>query len=416
MAGGLTSLTTDDDLRPLWKAVHKRLCRGGVSDTSVIAIPDATSEVRRAVDRLLGRVSGSGPLRVPLGRLNIALAQAGTDAAALATTIHGPVIDRRAARAAAIARTGDDWAKILSHPAAADTPLADWLARARAEGRLGRSGGTDAFLAALDVLAVLPLTDAPVGRPVLAAAVLGGEHDLDDATPAARLVTAGLAARFGIPVPPDASGRAALWAAAGVTFDAVSTPALTLGLRPAHAGPLTRAAATWAHSGVPLPLPAAAIAAEPWRVPAGQVVSVCENPSVIEAAAAQLGPTAPPTICVSGMPGRAVTALLTQLSAGGARLRYHGDFGAGGITIANLIIARHGAVPWRMSVADHDDAVRRLAGLGRTPTPLRGRTPEASWDRDLASAIDRYGAEITEEHVLEDLLTDLRAAPHATDR
>ena len=39
-----------------------------------------------------------------------------------------------------------------------------------------------AILAALDVLAVLPRTAEPVGRPVLAAVVLGGEHDLDEAT------------------------------------------------------------------------------------------------------------------------------------------------------------------------------------------------------------------------------------------
>jgi uncharacterized protein (TIGR02679 family) len=97
---------------------------------------------------------------------------------------------------------------------------------------------------------------------------------------------------------------------------------------------------------------------------------------------------------------------LASLEAGGAALRYHGDFGAGGIAIANLIL-RHHADPWRMGTDDHKLAAERLATLGRRPARLRGRVPQASWDGNLARAIVSYGMEITEEHVLEDLLADL---------
>jgi uncharacterized protein (TIGR02679 family) len=102
-----------------------------------------------------------------------------------------------------------------------------------------------------------------------------------------------------------------------------------------------------------------------------------------------------------------VSALLAELAAGGGRLRYHGDFGAGGIVIANLVISRHGATPWRMSTDDHRRAAERLAAAGTTPARLRGRVLEASWDPELAPAIVGYGYEITEEHVLGDLLEEL---------
>ncbi|MEB0307590.1 DUF2399 domain-containing protein, partial [Cryobacterium sp. 10I1] len=87
------------------------------------------------------------------------------------------------------------------------------------------------------------------------------------------------------------------------------------------------------------------------RAPA--LVSVCENPAVIAAAADRYGAGAGagagagggfvPIVCVNGQPGAAVLRLLTQLVEGGSRLRYHGDFDAGGVTIARTV-AR--SVPW----------------------------------------------------------------------
>jgi len=402
----MNTLADDIHLLPLWRAIHNRLCKGDITDGTKITVPDASPEARRAVDRLLGRVSSAGQLTVPLGRLNEALSRAGTTAVAVSVRACGPVVDRSAARADKAASSQRSWEAILAHATASELALSTWLQLIKASGGLARSGGEHAVISALDVLGVLP-QDAPTGRPVLSAAILGGEHYLDDNTPIGRLVTAGLAARLGVPTPTTAAERAALWAASGVAFDAVSTPALTLGLRPAANGPLTEAAARWADSGIPLPIPAAAVAAERWNLAAGTLVSVCENPSVIEAASTRFGTQAPPMLCVAGMPGRAVTSLLDQLVLGGAQVRYHGDFGAGGITIANLIISRHGAQPWHMSVGDHQRAVERLSANSRPPVPLRGRVPDASWDCDLAASIVACGFEVTEEHVLADLLADL---------
>jgi uncharacterized protein (TIGR02679 family) len=409
----MTALTDFVDLQPLWKAVHDRLCRGDATARSKITIPDASPEVRRAVDRLLGRVSSAGQLNVQLGKLDEALGRAGTTAATIAASACGPIIDRSVARANKAASSQQSWDTILDHPAAREPALWTWLQQMRVSGALARSGGEHAVMSALDVLAFLPHDGEPIGRPVLAAAILGGEHYLDDNTSAGRLVTAGLAARLEAPTPADAATRAALWAAAGVTFDAVSTLALTLGLRPIAAGPLTEAAARWADSGIPLPIPAAAVAAETWRLADRALVSVCENPSVIEAASNKFRAQAPPMLCVSGMPGRAITSLLDQLVKGGARIRYHGDFGTGGIAIANLVIARHNAEPWLMTTADHQRAVDRLRQHTRQPRPLRGRIPTASWDPDLAASIIVATFEVTEEHVLAELLDDL-ATPEST--
>ena len=402
-------MADDHDLRPLWEAVHARLCRGGVKPGTTITLRAVDPEVRRAVDRLMGRVSGPGPLKVRLDRLDAALARAGTDAERVAVAVLGAVVDQSALRADQAASAKLKRAAVLAHPVASEPAIATWLVELQATGRMARVGARR-VLDALDVLEVLPHTGPTVGRTVLAAVVLGPEHALDDNTPLERLVTAGLAARAGVERPSTAAGRAELWAQAGVSFDAVSSPALTLGLRPRADGPLTQAAARWADGGVPLPIPFAAIAAERWRLSSGAVVFVCENPSVLEAAATEFGPTAPPVVCVSGVPGRAVSSLLTELADSGAELRYHGDFGTGGIAIANLIMARHGASPWRMAALDYRRAVAAVTGAGRLPALLRGRVRAASWDPDLADEIFGYGREITEEHVIDDLLDDLRRA------
>jgi uncharacterized protein (TIGR02679 family) len=407
MAQRVTGLATDPQLAPLWKAVHDRLSKGGVAESSIITVRDTAPETRRAVDRLLGHVSTGAQLKVHYGKLEAALGRAGTTTRAVVEVANGPITDRSAARADATAATEAVWERIGAHPAAADPALAGWLATIRKQGRLVRSGGDDALCRALDVLAVLPWGGPVVGRPVLAAGIVGDEHGLDDSTHAGRLVLAGLAARAGASVPGDATGRAALWAGAGVSLDAVSAPVLTLGLRPHPVGPITEASVRWADSGVPLPVPVGAVTRERWAIPAGTVVWVVENPSVLEAAASRFGRSSPPVVCVAGMPSRAAHLLFASLTVGGARLRYHGDFGAGGITIANLIVTRHGAEPWRMGAADHQYAITELAARGRTPNPLCGQVPAAVWDPELAGAIVAYGREVTEEHVLETLLGEL---------
>jgi uncharacterized protein (TIGR02679 family) len=133
---------------------------------------------------------------------------------------------------------------------------------------------------------------------------------------------------------------------------------------------------------------------------AGQVLSVCENPVVVAAAADRLGADAAPLVCTSGQPGAAVMALLIAAHRAGATLRHHGDFDWGGLRIGNVLFARLPVTPWRFDTA----AYLRVATGGR---PLSGVPVAAAWDPDLAEALHRHGWAVEEERVLDDLLSDL---------
>ncbi len=92
-----------------------------------------------------------------------------------------------------------------------------------------------------------------------------------------------------------------------------------------------------------------------------------------------------------------------MLVDGGAELRYHGDLDWGGVTIANQVLARWGAAPWRMGVDDYRAATRSAR------KPLAGRPVAASWDEGLALAMEEVGLAVHEEQVMADLLEDLSA-------
>jgi hypothetical protein len=135
---------------------------------------------------------------------------------------------------------------------------------------------------------------------------------------------------------------------------------------------------------------AAAVQSERWRMPAGTLVSVCENPSVLAAAAG----TRPTVGCVEGRPSVAANLMLASPAEGGARLRYHGDFGAGGISIANGIIGGIGAEPWRFRAADHSLALDRAPGClarrsGRCEPWCPARFGMRSWPRRCRRARSR---------------------------
>ncbi|MHB1585053.1 MAG: TIGR02679 family protein [Acidimicrobiales bacterium] len=387
----------DPRLRPLWEAAHRRLesvGAGGTLTGAAVHLRALTPEQRAAVDQLIGSRSRGATVRVPLDRLDRRLRdRTGRSLGSVVEDLVGPQRDRPAERAALDAT----WKRLTTHPAMARHPtLEAWLATTRWR------AAPDDVVAALDVLAHLPQA-IRVGRARLAGRILHDAHALDPDRPAGRIVLSALAHRAGETVASlRAADRRRLWAEVGVLSDEVSSTVLTLGLRPVPTGPLTEAADRWADAGVPLPVPLAAVQAEAWRVAPGTLVSVCENPSGL--AAAGTGAT---MVCVEGRPSLAATLLLQALAGGGACLRYHGDFGAGGIAIANGIIGDLGAEPWRMSVGDYRAAVGETAARGLRP--LRGAVAEACWDPQLAAVVRATGVEIEEEMVLDVLLGDLDA-------
>jgi uncharacterized protein (TIGR02679 family) len=375
----------------------------------------------------------TGTATVDLGRLDRLLHGSGL-AAGLATVLTaagGPLRDtageRRANRAAQQSAGERVWADAAGHPALQRHPqLAGWLADERSSGRLPADPAArrDVLMRALTVLAALP--DPGTGLAGFAGRTLGRAHALDrGAVPSAVLrALAHLSGRE--QVPDGAAERRAMWAAVGIAVDTVSSTTLVLGLRVAGDGPLPVTLRVNADAGLAVRLTLAQInahldhpagpevtadghlAATP--LPHGGVVHVCENPSVIEDAAARLGGGSPPLVCIEGWASVASLRLLTALRAGGAELRYHGDFDWHGLQLAAGVF-RLGATPWRFTAADYRAALTaahpQLPVLGPPPSGLT-----CIWDADLPGALTAAGLAVEEEHVIEELLGDLAAAAH----
>jgi uncharacterized protein (TIGR02679 family) len=384
----------------------------------VVTLRAAADRERRAVDLLLGTRSRGQLLRVDLRVLERVLVETtGENLSGLVTQAVGPVRDRATERQAVAANEAQMWEGLESHPALARHPaLREWIAGIGASGGWRRlDAPSQRLAAALHVLAALP-PPAPCGRSRLAAELLGDALGLDDAAVVGRLVLSAIAAVVGSaggggrrPYSAlSASERRRLWASAGLLSDETSSTVLVLGLRPRPVGPLTEAVHRWADGGVPLPVPLAAFAAERWRFPRGTLVHCCENPSVVEGAR-ELGSDCLPVVCVEGRPSLAALALLDSLADCGAEIRYHGDFGSGGISIANAVIRRTNAVPWRFCASDQAEALARAKSAGLALRPLRGAVEEAVWDPHLAGAVRAAGVEVEEELSLDLLVADLRS-------
>ena len=131
------------------------------------------------------------------------------------------------------------------------------------------------------------------------------------------------------------------------------------------------------------------------------MVSVCENPSIVMAAADRLGAACGPLVCVEGMPSSVTSRLLVQLRQQGANLRVHADFDFGGIAITNHLVSRHDAVPWLMS---RDDYIAAVEGPSTTLDRTIGPT---SWDPGLSLVMNARRRGVHEEAVVDALVASL---------
>ena len=225
------------------------------------------------------------------------------------------------------------------------------------------------------------------GQPlsVLAVTHAGEGHHLDPGRPLTALVLRAAAILGEVPPGDDAEWRRTVWASVGVLTGELTNPVLTLSLSGDLRTVTGRALAVWADAGQPVHLTARQLLRDPPDLPVrDRSVFVCENPTVIAEAASRLGARTAPLVCANAHPGAAATVLLRQLAAAGARLRYHGDFDWPGITIANGIIGRFGAQPWRL-----DTGAYRAAALGGAS--LRGNPVTAAWDPRLTEAMLEAG-------------------------
>lgn len=408
-----------------WRLVAERLEREGLVPRGLVTVADLSREEQRALSDLLGRSVLTGRVRVDLAALDRRLGdRAGTGVVAAATAVLGrPLVDRPAARAARTARLDEPYAVYAAwrdaHPGAADAGLddrlEDWLAGLRRDGVLGRDPDPPALVG--DALAVLwqqrdhlggaGPTAPPVARTELAARLLGDAHALDDdrrlgavVLRAVRLLGGRGATTTGADGATDEDGTGGYsrsvreeWESVGVLTDRISSTCLTLGLLPSGDGSPARRVAGYAVDRAVLHLT--------WRdvdeglaFAPGQSVLVCENPRVVEAAASS-GPLGVGLVCTSGRPALVTLEVLTLLKGAGARLHYHGDFDWAGLAMAEEMVRRFDARPWRMSADDYLALPARL--------PLHGSRVEASWDPELTPAMARRGLAVHEEAALPDL-------------
>ena len=274
----------------------------------------------------------------------------------------GPLGNRRAERAAAAAARDAAWARVLAHPQARRPELAGWLEHARKRFGGASPERTALVLQALDVLTALPAEGQPLAA--LAASRAGGDaHALDRSRPLGRIVAAALCALEGATPrePSSADAWRALWARVGISCDELSCIVLTLGLRPHRLarGYLAGRLRAAARAGRPVVLTLAELRAEPPRL-AGDVLFVCENPSIVAAAAETLGSRCPPLLCTGGWPNTAVAMVLDAAESAALEILVHADSDHAGAAIAALVLKRAGAKPWRVvdpSAGVHEESL-----------------------------------------------------------
>jgi uncharacterized protein (TIGR02679 family) len=400
------------DLSWIIERARGRIERGAPLSGTVTLLSPSPGQ-RSALDRLLGRTPSRGnSLSADLAAVAAVLRRAEICASLeeAVEALEGPVVDRKAQNL----RLEETWRQLFRDATArlggARAGLGCWLDDLEASGLLRRLARNDleragALLGSvLECLDRLPAPAVPLAE--LAAAVTGDSHALDAGEPLGTLLLRAIGLLFNVGLDEEmgpAEARRHAWAAAGVLLDELSAPVLVLNLRPAAGDPSLAARALELHAGEgePYRLSVRQLLRSPPRFDASAtpVVHVCENPTVVAAAASRLGSRSMPLVAIEGQPKTAGRLLLSRLAAAGIRLRYHGDFDWAGVRIANLVLSRHRAEPWRLGTADY------LAAPGGRP--LDGEPLAASWDADLSGAMVRAGRAVHEEQVLPELLGDL---------
>ncbi|MFE0679157.1 TIGR02679 family protein, partial [Streptomyces sp. NPDC058867] len=355
---------TGPGLMRLWKGVRTRLESNGVQATGSLRLASLSTEERNDLSLLLGRPLTGTAVTVRLDVLDARLraSAAGLGLRDTLEELGRPLTDRRAVRADAAARREQVWSSLASSLDA--SPLADqewprqWYDLLRRTG-VPRGVTPDTAIWTLQqAVQVLTSLLGPhrsgnaLGRGELAAMTTGSAHGLDDGTWLARLVQRGVALAHGTEFPDDAAGRRALWRLVSVTPDEVSSTVLTYALRPGGEGWQERALRERAKHHAETHLTPRDLHSLRLRLPARTLIHICENPRVVEAAADAA--CVQPLVCTSGSAATVVFTLLDALAATDCRFTYHGDFDWPGIALANRVIRRYDASPWRMGAADYE--------------------------------------------------------------
>ena len=302
-----------------------------------------TSAERDQVGRLLGMTWVLSGRQVSMKVLATAIESIDSDLDALLTEAGGALRDLPAERAARRHDADRERALAACALTAAGVPAEvtkSWLIR-RGLPRAGSGHLLELTERCGQVWRNLPgPSGSTVLLTVLAAEALGDPHALDRGS----AVAAGVLRLLGVGMPATAEDWRAAWEEAGVVCDPVSSRVLVLNL--VLRGDAAACRLTAAAGPEPLWLT--------WRSLSGSFdcearhVHVCENPSVVIAAADQLGADALPLVCTNGRPSAAVRRLISELAACGVTIHARADDDAAG---REIIAALRAAIPsmrlWR---------------------------------------------------------------------
>jgi uncharacterized protein (TIGR02679 family) len=300
-------------------AARRRLEAGGDLLGSAFRV-SLTPDEREEVGKLLGLTWTRSGRSVSARAFEEAIRNLGTDVPELLAATGTPVRDLRGARIAA--RQGAEAereraATILTDVGVPPEVVSAWMSR---RGLPAAGGGQLAGLASRCARVWERLPGQNAGRillTVLAAAALDDPHALDRGTSLAT----GVLRLLGHELPESSEMWRATWEGHGVDCDPVSSRVLVLNLPlegDAGCVPLSRAA-----GAEPLWLTLRSLNGV-FHAGASDVY-VCENPSVLIAAADALGPRARPLICTNGRPSAAAVRLLSRLAETGTRLHIRAD-------------------------------------------------------------------------------------------
>jgi uncharacterized protein (TIGR02679 family) len=326
-------------------AARRRLQAGHGLTGSPLRVHLTPSE-REEVGRLLGIAWVQSGRAVGVRALSEAVGSLGADVAELLAATGEPVRDLRAARAAVkqgalIER--EHAARALTDAGVPPGIAVAWLSR---RGLPAAGGGQLLNLAGRCARVWTRLPAHGGGRmllTVLAASSLDDPHALDRGSP----VATGILHLLGHEFPDSAEAWRLAWEEHGVDCDPVSSRVLVLNLR--MQGDAACVRLVEAAGSEPLWLT--------WRslngiFRAGDTdVFVCENPSVLIAAADTLNERSLPLVCTNGQPSAATIRLLTGLAASGARLHIRADDDVAGQEIVSGIqSAIAGVRLWRFAL------------------------------------------------------------------
>ena len=394
--------------RRLLDAARRSLERTGGSLSAAVTVKQPDDAERKAIIGITGqyRPEAAIQIAVRLADLDAAVREAtGGGLVDLLERIGPPVRDRPADRRRladgreATVRSLEksflndrDWFRAWLTEIVADGTLTKLL-NAADGARVGQSAR---------VLEAIEQRAEPVQLAELAAATTGDTKALNHGTTLATLVLRALAIRAGTSRPSTTEQRRELWDSSGVIVDDLASRVLVLNLAARGAG-LGEWLTDARIRGVPFYVTLQQLIVMPVAPLAGMTVHVCENPAVLRRANADLGPRSRPLICTEGQPSTAFHRLAAAVTNASGALRYHGDFDWPGIAIANSVIRRHNASPWRMSAADYQAAIREDADHVK----LSGISQPTGWDPALADAMIATGRAVYEESVADSLIADL---------